>query len=157
MSSPRGEMEKGQSFLKSVSWPNESLVAKHFRLERKHRITTITHGLANRCLTIRLSAPDVSLSFQSANHSFTLVWAPRDGVMTHPVIIRPYESRTLPVTTMPPMLPLHQSARPASLSWLSTTFRALSRVEYSSYHTLSSGFEPESPSLCAANVTPYTN
>ena len=26
MSSPRGEMEKGQSFLESVSWPNESLV-----------------------------------------------------------------------------------------------------------------------------------
>ena len=65
-------MEKGQSFLESVSWPNESLVAKHFRLERKHRITTITHGLANRCLTIRLSAPDVSLSFQSASHFFYL-------------------------------------------------------------------------------------
>ena len=32
------------------------------------------------------------------------------------------------------MLPLHQSARPASLSWLSTTFRVLSRVEYGSYH-----------------------
>lgn len=47
------------------------------------------------------------------------------------------------------MLPLHQSARPASLSWLSTTFRVLSRVEYGSYHitVLSSGFEPESP-LC---------
>lgn len=45
------------------------------------------------------------------------------------------------------MLPLHQSARPASLSWLSTTFRILSRVEYGSYHitVLSSGFEPESP------------
>lgn len=45
------------------------------------------------------------------------------------------------------MLPLHQRARPASLSWLSTTFRVLSRVEYSSYHitVLSSGFEPESP------------
>ena len=81
MSGPRGEMAKGQSFLESVSWPNESLVAKHFRLERKHRITTITHGLANRCLTIRLSAPDVSLSFQSASHSFS-TYAPRDGVMT---------------------------------------------------------------------------
>ena len=57
-------------------------MAKHFRLERKHRITTITHGLANRCLTIRLSAPDVSLSFQSASHSFS-TWAPRDGVMTY--------------------------------------------------------------------------
>lgn len=45
------------------------------------------------------------------------------------------------------MLPLHQSARPASLSWLSTTFVVLSRVEYGSYHitVLSSGFEPESP------------
>ena len=32
------------------------------------------------------------------------------------------------------MLPLHQSARPASLSWLSTTFGVLSRVEYGSYH-----------------------
>ena len=32
------------------------------------------------------------------------------------------------------MLPLHQSARPASLSWLSTTFVVLSRVEYGSYH-----------------------
>ena len=85
MSSPRGEMEKGQSFLKSVSWPNESLVAKHFRLERKHRITTITHGLANCCLTIRLSAPDVSLSFQSASHSFSVL-APRDGVMTYPIM-----------------------------------------------------------------------
>lgn len=94
-------MEKGQSFLKSVSWPNESLVAKHFRLERKHRITTITHGLANRCLTIRLSASDVSLSFQSASHSFSVL-APRDGVMTYQVIIRSYESRTLPAAIMPP-------------------------------------------------------
>ena len=85
MSSPRGEMEKGQSFLESVSWPNESLVAKHFRLERKHRITTITHSLANCCLTIRLSAPDVSLSFQSASHSFSVL-APRDGVMTYLII-----------------------------------------------------------------------
>ena len=43
------------------------------------------------------------------------------------------------------MLPLHQSARPASLSWLSTTFRALSRDERGSYHitVLSSGFEPK--------------
>ena len=94
-------MEKGQSFLESVSWPNESLVAKHFRLERKHRITTITHSLANCCLTIRLSAPDVSLSFQSASHSFSVL-APRDGVMTYQVIIRSYESRTLPAAIMPP-------------------------------------------------------
>lgn len=101
MSSQRGEMEKGQSFLESVSWPNESLVAKHFRLERKHRITTITHSLANCCLTIRLSAPDVSLSFQSASHSFSVL-APRDGVMTYQVIIRSYESRTLPAAVMPP-------------------------------------------------------
>ena len=33
MSSPRGEMEKGQSFLESVSWPNESLVGVGRRIE----------------------------------------------------------------------------------------------------------------------------
>ena len=76
------EGEEGTIIFESVSWPNESLVAKHFRLERKHHITTATHGLANRCLTIRLNAPDVSLSFQSASHSFSTE-APRDGVMTY--------------------------------------------------------------------------
>ena len=100
-------MEKGQSFLESVSWPNESLVAKHFRLERKHRITTITHGLANRCLTIRLSASDVSLSFQNASHSFSVL-APRDGVMTY-LIIEVLRESNSSCGYYATVLPLHQS------------------------------------------------
>ena len=45
----------------------------------------ITGSFQDYCLTIRLSAPDVSLSFQSASHSFSVL-APRDGVMTYLII-----------------------------------------------------------------------
>lgn len=53
------------------------------------------------CLSHLTNRPDVSLSFQSASHSFSVL-APRDGVMTYQVIIRSYESRTLPAAIMPP-------------------------------------------------------
>lgn len=97
---------------------------------------------------------DVSLSFQSASHSFSVL-APRDGVMTY-LIIEVLRESNSSCGCYATVLPLHQSTRPASLFWLSTTFGVLSRVEHGSYHitVLSSGFEPKSP-LC--DVLPYTN
>ena len=120
----------GQSFLKSVSQPSESLVAEHFRLERKHRITTITHGLANRCLTIRLSAPDVSLSFQSASHSFS-TQAPRDGVMTYPIIeaLRESNSSCDYYATHATVTPIGQACQPfLAVNYLPGTLARLSMV-----------------------------
>ena len=95
------------------------------------------------CLNHLTNRPDVSLSFQSASHSFT-AWASCANEVndTPDKVLRESNSSSGSYTSV---LPLHQSTRPASLSWLSTTFRALSRDERGSYHItmLSFGFEPK--------------